>query len=687
MAEPLLTAERLEAELRRVLGEDGVRERPAAPVAFRTPGPCEISRELRVNGGRWQARWCPSVLAVREQLCAPATEEGLVLLTPVDERQLGQDALARLHGRRVHRPDLWRAVAGLFRAHGQSPVDPRLRAHRELAEALVAHAPADGYPPVSGGTLDLDTAWRALLRQALEYAEREPSGVGLLHWSSVPGKLSRHRELSPALREEVRAYLADKAGPTAGFALRVVEAGTAEGPLVLALVVHVLEAAPAETAAAPARLLAGRCYDAFGGVEPEGEERAAVSRDACGLLSAPDLLSSESRRDALTALDELVTAKGVPELLRWSDVSPRGWHQRLDDLAAALGAEPFDREGAWAGLARLERHDLAEEHRALLPRAAMLVRLACWLAGEPEDLGRGLDALADAYVERLAWTDRAREHLLAADVGPELRSASEALLARAGARRETFNRAFGERLAAALADGVLPGDLIGVEGVLDRVVSRLAETRPVLLAVVDGMSWSVAHELSDSLARRGWHFAETRAGGGLRPVVAALPSVTDLCRCSLLSGQLSSGQAAAERAAFPGHAGLASHCRADKPPALFHKADLQGRWPDVEAALRDRQRRVVGVVLNAVDDQLAGAESLHLEWTVDGIKPLASLLEAAEAAGRLVVVASDHGHVREAGSGYVHGDGSERWRLPGDGPGEGEVRIAGSRRSLLMPAF
>jgi len=87
------------------------------------------------------------------------------------------------------------------------------------------------------------------------------------------------------------------------------------------------------------------------------------------------------------------------------------------------------------------------------------------------------------------------------------------------------------------------------------------------------------------------------------------------------------------------------------------------------------------VVVNAIDDHLARSEQLRMQWSTKGILPLGWLLEAARDAGRIVVLASDHGHVLEHRTELQRstGEGGERWRSGGDPPSEGEVSVAGPR--------
>ena len=75
---------------------------------------------------------------------------------------------------------------------------------------------------------------------------------------------------------------------------------------------------------------------------------------------------------------------------------------------------------------------------------------------------------------------------------------------------------------------------------------------------------------------------------------------------------------------------------------LFHKDALQetGEASLADSVIREIEsprRRVVGVVINAVDDHLLKGDQLDIRWSGDEIKVLPKLLYEARAAGRLVV--------------------------------------------------
>ena len=71
-----------------------------------------------------------------------------------------------------------------------------------------------------------------------------------------------------------------------------------------------------------------------------------------------------------------------------------------------------------------------------------------------------------------------------------------------------------------------------------------------------------------------------------------------------------------EKAGFARHPELLDASQSGRPPVLFHKADLtdgaaEGLAAPVRAALGDARQRIVGIVLNAIDDHLAKSEQIR----------------------------------------------------------------------------
>lgn len=142
------------------------------------------------------------------------------------------------------------------------------------------------------------------------------------------------------------------------------------------------------------------------------------------------------------------------------------------------------------------------------------------------------------------------------------------------------------------------------------VVAVVASAAPVLLLVCDGMPLLVAHRLLRDLLDEGWAPASPPQRERWPVGVGVLPTVTEICRTSLLTGQRLVGGQAEEREGFSGHRSLRAVSTMSKPPVLFHKASLVtpagvALPEEVRRAVADPQQRVVGVVVNAVDDHLA----------------------------------------------------------------------------------
>ncbi|THJ74721.1 BREX-2 system phosphatase PglZ [Candidatus Frankia alpina] len=170
-----------------------------------------------------------------------------------------------------------------------------------------------------------------------------------------------------------------------------------------------------------------------------------------------------------------------------------------------------------------------------------------------------------------------------------------------------------------------------------------------------------------------------------RAAVAALPTITAVSRASLLAGALTEGRADGERAAFehdPRWRG--------RSVRLFHRGALGGGagaalHEEVVAAISGEDA-LVAVVINTVDDSLdAGREGRDPGWRIDDVAPLAAVLHHARAAGRAVVLTSDHGHVPEHGTALrpTSASLSARHRMPTGEVAAGEVELAGRR--VLAP--
>jgi hypothetical protein len=157
----------------------------------------------------------------------------------------------------------------------------------------------------------------------------------------------------------------------------------------------------------------------------------------------------------------------------------------------------------------------------------------------------------------------------------------------------------------------------------------------------------------------------------------------------LLAGRLIRGTAAQEKTAFAAHPGLLRGSRSGKPPVLLHKAELQAQNQLSQRAaelLSDPDQRVVGIVINAIDDTLAKSEQVRIDWSVETIPLLAAVLDQARIAGRVVVMGSDHGHVLERNAEFRAASDGERWRAAVGEAAPDEMRVSGPRVKTLLGA-
>jgi hypothetical protein len=347
-------------------------------------------------------------------------------------------------------------------------------------------------------------------------------------------------------------------------------------------------------------------------------------------------------REELARADRILESIGASEYAAASRWSPLGFQQRLTGFASALnGGDPGQLRQAFAAVNTHEAASRLEELRGRRDRAEMAARLCRWL-DRMADTAATLDAAVDQYLRGGAWVDWARHQLLAGDEPEAVSRSYRRLFDRATERREQENRVFAGLLAAATAANQFGARAILIENVLDRVVAPPARIVPagVLAVVMDGMSWAVLRELSPDLARHGWLEWVPLNGDGFGCALAALPSVTSFSRASLLCGSLVSGGQATEKRGFEEHDGLRAIGRSSFAPVLFHKDEIGASGGDLaEAArleIRNPNRKVVGAVVNVVDDSLEGPEQLAIRWTLDQVPVLRALLSEARDAGRIV---------------------------------------------------
>ena len=694
-------------------------DRPDARVIAVRAEPRWSGEPIPVAERHVVVRPCASPLAVRASLAEwddehPESVAGgagdldlLVLLCELAESDLGDDVLARLSPPRVLSLEPWDAVKARF---GVQRVDAAFgRDGRDdgwIARALLEEVPLEEARALGAGTtLTVELALTALARRLLgadgvgvdavlmAAAAADPfPGLDELEQEARSGLLDAIARMNGRLGQVVADLLAAGRGDellAIGVAARAVygrgehEGGRAAGRL---------EALCGGTHIDPlvGAALAERCEEAVDRLFDEDRDRAnlviaaasSVARDVeADRAEASRLLPEGFDRRIARAVEALRSA--LDDVLgagrRKGAVSPS-----FTDLAKAISsvAEHRDHLGP-SGARRLAHLEMA-------------ARLVAWLASPAA--GRrsiteaaSFEEAARAYAADGAWVDRARRRLWRGDDDSTVSDVYRQVLDAVVARRRDENRRFAELLAAWTASQPEPEGLVAqgvttVEAVADEVLARFGST-PVLFVVLDGCGLPSFGELADQFRDLGFREIGLSAAAGSDQLgrrlvgVAALPTVTEVSRASLLAGRIDQGNQDHERRYFEV---IRSITRQGRAPALFHQARLAGPAggslaAEVSRALdSERGPSVVGAVINTIDDQLKRgtfAETLRLE----DLHTLVPLLEAARTYGRAVVISADHGHVLaqpdDGGTGTFEGGGSggERWRRADRPPDDTEV--------------
>jgi hypothetical protein len=659
-------------------------------VALRHTGAWPGPDKLAVGGEDHFVFSCISDLQMREALgTLEANHSAGILLCDVDQATLGEDVLARLVRRRIHHPQWDEMLRELFAAR---VVDARILASRPLVAALIQGASAGGYSPAPGGTLDLQSAWQALLKKQLGFEVAEITFAELLRWTTIPSTRGSLLGMTPELRSELARWLAPNYGEAPRRLLYAVESELGSDLVALGLLLGLLlEAERRGVADAPAA--AARLEQYFGNEPIDAATRQTWHQAAASLfgkLAETEVFQAQGIIQNLDRLIERIRLQGCAHL---SDHSLAGLEQRLATAGEAIGKAGetmSDAEVAAArtALERVAQHRLASDHGVRLRRLQMGLRLVLWLRTNNSPAASAtLSQLTNYYSTEGGFLDWARTSVVESDPNPQIKDALRSILERVEVRWGVFQRLFAERLQQWSAQGAELNEALRIEEVLWKVVAPVAREQPALLIVLDGMSQAVFRELAADLMRRNWVELAAPAAGTPRAVLAAIPSVTEVSRRALLCGQLPVPSQGTEKTDFASSDRLLEQVGGQAKPQLFLKGDLldagrMGLSGTVLQAIANSRCRLVGVVVNAVDDSLGSADQTSYSWGLDQVAPLHELMRMASEAGRVVILTSDHGHVLDEGSQLIRQplpETGDRYRLPGGALSEGEMELRGAR--------
>ena len=587
--------------------------------------------EIELQLGTAQVVRADTVVQIRETLLdAEESKSRVIVLTKLQQGDLGHDVVARLARSRLFPIDHVASLCGLFKAKelDRSICEPG------IAHALLEYAPRDGYPPVSAGVLDAGTVWRAVCRHVFEMGDREPDLLTLLLWATTADGPKRYLEAAEELRGSFRRRLIANLGVAGETILQFIDSGAGPDALALAVTCQVIFGRGPEEAneAAAARL-------------EQYHQNKPIPKSVGRMLGqiASDAIADVDRRNDdprvvqahLQRADDLLRQFRCEEFAYRNELSALGFDQRLLRLAkqikATVGTHDEDAIQRCEELeAAVLGHRLAKQtrHAPQVSRTKMAVRLIRWLR-QPLTSASDFSKLASRYVAELSFVDWAREAIVRGDDVPELSAAYQLLDEAVAARLRKASRDFAIGLADWTSSGGKSPAVIGVEDVLDSVVAKVAgDGNRVLLIVLDGMSWAVCHELLEDIRADHWFESTPEDSHCLPPsVIATVPSETKYSRTSLLSGKLTAGDASDEEKNFAAHALLSQASDRRYPPVLFHKKDITqggrgGITDALSASILQTTQRVVGVVLNAIDDRLANAQQIRDDWSISRIAPL-----------------------------------------------------------------
>ncbi len=455
--------------------------------------------------------------------------------------------------------------------------------------------------------------------------------------------------------------------------------------------------------------------------------RAAVQRRADALVTMVHAEALVERSDYIP----MALARRIDRFAGLAAKAENSWAESPDGSTVPDPAAMESLEGAWN---RVHDHAVDAEPGRDVRLAVAVLRLLRFAARRPSSGSANLRLAVQGYRDEGSWVDAALNDAFVGSDNPQLATVAHRVITRVRAFRSVQD----QRATVLIAGGGCyrvdlenPSVPLMIEDLLDRVVRPLAadpadlqvpvpgdsaeepgqsiggegeeaEVRStVLLVVADGMSAAAAHDVLEDIGRRHgatWQemeFAEADvnrgrtelAGGSTRAALTALPSITSVSRCSLLSGTIATGDQSVERRNFS--AWLRSNSLGSTQEVLFHKGDLEASSHGhalpkaVREAIEDtRGRPVVACVLNAIDDALDRSDPIGTKWTTESLRPLDALLMAAARVGRIVVLTSDHGHVverREQSKQQRGPDKSARWRSNDNEVRAGEIRVEGNR--------
>lgn len=385
-------------------------------------------------------------------------------------------------------------------------------------------------------------------------------------------------------------------------------------------------------------------------------DRRILRRTVARLAEETLALLGDAGANLLAGADRVGRESLTPSQLQTSRVLPLAFSDRCHALAqqAASGKAITVGDITW-----LSSHRAARMNRADLAVLESMARISRYL-DQPFSPKADLVEQVRDYQRGGAFVDLAMLQLrraLASSV--HYHAEANKLLAACRERRDRENRHFAETLAGGYEAALYREGLTPLPRIWKRTVAPLWQSEPdarLFLVVLDGCSYPVFLELLYSLAQDSAFPLGIKpdASGHVHgmPALSPLPTITSHARGAIFLGELPNDPLVAEtvfrdqdeaktdKARFNQNAALGSKTR-----KLFLKGDLADGGQALLSALEDESISVVGVVFNAVDDQIGSSNTgATVKISPEDITAFKPALRVALKARRRVLITADHGH-------------------------------------------
>ncbi len=670
MSPPRLTRRDLAPDLDRIYGA----EREHFLVAFHGTGDED---RLDVHGSTVRVVPVRGELELRRRLLDLGADDRVAFLVPWTV-----EMPIDLQGRFARRGRVFRIGRDvrLGKLFGAAEVDPAAPAS-PLADYVLAHHAADTFS-VSGGRLTADAMWTAWLDRAwgLDSGGELALDV-LLGWAATDARGPQFVETiaarsAIAVRDALLAHLGTRLGPAGPTVWKAWEAGRGTAALELALVIGALGASVTDD---PVAAMWARTTST-----PVLGTNATDTLVRMGAAADTALRYVEKRggpdrvRRLVHAADGLADDEALRPHLVASTRLPSAWRARLARLGESLAivAATQNEANALEAVARmrsLSGHELYgnAEQTAVVRRAEMAVRLAAWLAVRSEtELAPSLaphgdvETLASWYVREGGYLDWARRAARGTTEDAFGRGVA-AVVTAVDRVRQDLDLRFARALPA-WHDARRPQtQVIAIDQAVKRLVVDFLDEdaeRRLLVVLMDGMAWAQAAELLESMGQRAsvwaplaWHGMQAHRVGDapFPPVLTNFPTLTEVSRSAFFAGKPMAVGASTNSQDDPkrwqANREALRYTSLPDTPQLLLRGEGQARdgsaSSEALSRVADRARRLVAVVINAIDMSLKADSAQQHRWTVETVKSLRDLLDKAAEAGRAVLLCSDHGHV------------------------------------------